>query len=171
MAKMNLVDTIGNASNRDWTYDALSLVLFVHLAFAEDADKGLAPSGLNRTHHRILFLVAHKPGVTVGELVTLLRLSGQAIQPPLRVLIDNNLIEQQSSEQDRRKRHLIITERGMTFLNTLTGRQFARFTEARRRVGDDSFEGFLRVMRAMTSESDREWLYPTDDKIGARISR
>jgi DNA-binding MarR family transcriptional regulator len=141
--------------------DALSLILFVHLAFAEDSDKRLASASLNRTHHRILFLVAHKPGVTVGEIVNLLRLTGQAVQPPLRALIDNHLVKQQSSERDRRKRHLTITKNGITFLNSLSSGQFARLSDVRRRVGDDSFEQFLRVMRAMTTESDREWLYPT----------
>lgn len=158
---MNVIKALDNVVEGDWASDALSLILFVHLAIAGDADKGLASTGLNRTHHRILFLVAHKPGVTVGEIVNLLRLSAQAIQAPLRALLDNGLIEQQSSEKDRRKRHLVITERGMTFLDALSSTQFARIAEARRKAGDESFEGFLRIMRFMTNDADREWLYPS----------
>lgn len=159
----DLAQTTDPIENAEWAYEALSLVLFVHLAVVQDADKELAATGLNRTHHRILFLVAHKPGVTVGEIVNLLRLTAQAIQPPLRALIDKQLITQQSSERDRRKRHLIMTERGTAFLNRLTGGQFARLAEARRRVGDDSYDGFIRFMRAMTTPPDKAWLYPEDE--------
>ncbi|MGE4404334.1 MarR family winged helix-turn-helix transcriptional regulator [Pseudomonas sp.] len=150
----------GDFGEGDWPSGVLSLVLFVHLAIAGDADKGLNTTGLNRTHHRILFLVAHKPGVTVGEIVSRLRLSAQAIQAPLRALLDNGLLEQQSSERDRRKRHLVLTERGRSFLHAISHGQFDRITEARKRAGEDAFEGFLRFMRAMTSEEDREWLNP-----------
>jgi len=143
--------------------DALSLVLFVHLAIAADADKRLSPAGLNRTHHRILFLVGHRPGVTVGEIVNLLRVSAQAIQAPLRTLIDNGLIEQQSSERDRRKRHLILSEQGKTFLEELASGQFARIAAARMRAGEESFDGFVRVMRAMMDDEDRDWLFSKDN--------
>lgn len=161
----------GFAENEVWAADALSLILFVHLAIAGDADKGLSSTGLNRTHHRILFLVAHRPGLTVGEIVILLRVSAQAIQAPLRNLLDNGLIAQQSSERDRRRRHLTITEQGRAFLETLSNAQFARIAEARRKAGDEAYEGFLRVMRAMMDETDREWLFPrkTNGAGGLRL--
>jgi len=145
-----------------WACETLSLLMFVHLAVAGDGDRKLVSAGLNRTHHRILFLIGHKPGVTVGEISTLLRLTTQAIQPPLRTLIDKDFIEQQSSERDRRKRHLNLTARGVEFLTMLTSGQFSRMAEARRRAGDDSYEGFLRFMRAMTMPEDAAWLYPAD---------
>lgn len=141
--------------------DALSLILFVHIAIAEDADKRLTPNGLNRTHHRILFLIGLRSGVTVGEIVNLLRVSAQAIQAPLRTLIDNGLIEQQSSERDRRKRHLVLSGKGAAFLESLASGQFARIAAARRNAGEESFDGFLRVMRSMLDEQDRDWLFPT----------
>ncbi len=157
---MNVNKPIGMEDGEAWTGDALSLILFVHLAIAGDADKGLGSTGLNRTHHRILFLVAHNPGVTVGELVSLLRITAQAIGAPLRTLIDGHLIEQQSSERDRRRRHLIITDEGRKFLDELSRGQFARIAEARRKAGDESFDGFLRMMRFMMDEGDRDWLFP-----------
>lgn len=140
--------------------DALGLILFVHLAIAADCDKHLNAASLNRTHHRILFLVGHRPGVTVGEIVNLLRVSAQAIQAPLRTLIDSGLIEQQSSERDRRRRHLILSEEGAKFLEALSSAQFARIAAARRSAGEESFDGFLRVMRSLMDAPDREWLFP-----------
>ena len=146
----------------EWACESLSLILFVHLAVIGDANKQLIAAGLNRTHHRILFLVGHKPGVTVGEIATLLRLTTQATQPPLRTLLDKQLIEQQSSESDRRKRHLVLTDRGVDFLTKLTSGQFARLAEARRQAGDASYEGFVRFMGFMATADDHAWLYPDD---------
>jgi len=144
----------------EWTCEALSLILFVHLAVIDDGNKQLGSVGLNRTHHRVLFLVGKKPMVTVRELVSLLRLTAQAIQPPLRTLIDRSLIEQKSSDHDRRKRHLVLTARGNELLEILTAGQMANLAEARRRVGDDGYDGFLGFMRAMMTASDKAWLYP-----------
>jgi len=163
MNEFKLADATENREIDEWACETLSLLLFVHLAIIEDANKKLVSAGLNRTHHRILFLVGHKPGVTVGEIATLLRLTTQAIQPPLRVLLDKQFVEQQSSERDRRKRHLILTERGTEFLKMLTSGQLARMVEARRRVGDDGYEGFIRFMRAMAAPDDSAWLYPDQE--------
>ncbi|WP_162849053.1 MarR family winged helix-turn-helix transcriptional regulator [Sphingobium amiense] len=143
--------------------EALSLILFVHLAVAADADKALTATGLSRTHHRILFLVALRPGVTVGEIVTLLRVTAQAIQAPLRTLIESGLIEQQSSERDKRRRHLVLSERGQTFLTALADAQYARIAKALDDAGAGPVQGFLSIMQAMMDEHDRQWLYPAEE--------
>ncbi|MBT8472505.1 MAG: MarR family transcriptional regulator [Marinicaulis sp.] len=154
-------DVVNALGEEEWAADALSLLLFARLALAADADSELASCEFGRTHHRILFLVAHRPGVTIGEIVTLLRLSAQAIQGPLRGLIDAGMIEQQSSERDRRKRHLNATAIGEEFLAEISNGQFERIANARRRAGDDSYDGFVRFMRALMEKADREWLYPS----------
>lgn len=158
-------DSDHRGGNGDEGLDALSLLLFAHLAVAADADRALAATGLNRTHHRILFLIALKPGITVGEIVGLLRVTAQAIQSPLRTLIDDALIQQQSSKRDRRRRNLVLTERGRTFLNTLSGAQYTRIAKAVGSVGKRQRQGFFDVMRGMMDEHDRDWLYPSGRQV------
>src|SRR5689334_17802109 len=65
---------------------ALELFLFAHLNLAADAEAELASLGFHRTHHRILYLVAGHPGANVGDLISTLRLTPQAVQLPMRQL-------------------------------------------------------------------------------------
>jgi DNA-binding MarR family transcriptional regulator len=160
-----------NETTNDQWDETLTLILFVHLAIAADADKGLLGTGLNRTHHRILFLVAHRPGVTVGEIVTLLRLTPQAVQVYLRTLLDNNLVEQSSSEEDRRRRHLSTTARGKDFLALISRDQYARIASTLGTAGPTNAKSFINLMRDMLDESDRNWLYPKAEQPRALIVR
>jgi Transcriptional regulators len=140
--------------------ETLALFLFAHLALASDADKGLAEEQLNRTHHRILFLVDCRPGVTVSELVNLLRVTPQAINSPLRTLIDHGLIRQKESATDRRKRDLFLTEEGEALLATVTEVQFRRISAVFDLADAKVTEGFLSVLRGLMDEADRNWLFP-----------
>jgi DNA-binding MarR family transcriptional regulator len=144
----------------DEVAETLSLFLFVHLALASDADRDLAGAGLGRTHHRILFLVDCQPGITVGEIVTQLRVTQQAIQGPLRELISAGLVRQDSSEKDRRMRHLSTTPRGRQRLAATSKMQYRRISEALGAAHSQRRRAFLAVMRAMLDEHDRERMYP-----------
>ena len=140
--------------------ETLNLFLFVHLALTSDADRGLSGAGLGRTHHRILFLVDARPGVTVGEIVAQLRVTQQAIQAPLRQLISAGLIRQDSSERDRRLRHLSTTALGRERLAATSKLQYRRIAEA---LGTNKARrsAFLATMRGMLDEVDRERMYPS----------
>lgn len=168
-AQVKLPQRANGKLQKEGTSEVLCLILFVHLALVTDADKALAATGLNRTHHRILFLVALRPGVTVGEIVVLLRVTAQAIQAPLRTLLDDGLVEQQSSERDRRRRHLTLTDRGEKFLGTLSDAQHSRIEAALGAAGGLRYENFLDVMRGMTDWNDREWLYPPVKAVDAVV--
>ena len=48
-------------------------------SFVDDADTVLAEHGLGRMHHRVLYVVARSPGISVGELAGALGISRQAL--------------------------------------------------------------------------------------------
>ena len=52
---------------------------FALRAVIAEPDRILAARGLTRMHHRILFFVAHSPGMSVGELQTTLDVTKQAL--------------------------------------------------------------------------------------------
>lgn len=165
--KSDLPQTISSHSSES---EALSLLLFVNLALAAEADKELEVEQLNRTHHRILFLVDYRPGVTIGEIVSLLRLTPQAVRGPLRTLIEHGLVRQEASNTDRRKRYLFTTADGDSLLTAVTKPQSRRISAALEIVGATKAEGFMAFMRVMMNTSDREWLYPPE-KSGKRARR
>src|SRR5690606_13520856 len=73
-------------------------------AFAARPDELHARRGLSRVHHRILFFIAAYPELSVKQLLGYLRVSKQALNTPLRQLIEMHLVESQPAENDKRKR-------------------------------------------------------------------
>jgi DNA-binding MarR family transcriptional regulator len=90
-------------------------------------------------------------------------LTPQAIQVHLRELIKNQLIQQTSSEQDRRRRHLSTTPRGKDFLKLISNDQRDRIGTALAEVGAAGTKAFLTMMRQMLDHADRDWLYPKEE--------
>jgi DNA-binding MarR family transcriptional regulator len=137
---------------------ALELFLFAHLNLAADAEAELASLGFHRTHHRILYLVAGYPGTSVGDLISTLRLTPQAVSSPMRQLNERGYVVQKYSKTDRRKRCLFITPKGQALIARLSGRQHRRLAEAFELAGPAATKGFLSVMEHMLSERDRSFI-------------
>lgn len=137
---------------------ALELFLFAHLNLAADAELELVNLGFHRTHHRILYLVAGYPGTSVGDLISTLRLTPQAVQSPMRQLNEKGYVEQRYSSTDRRKRCLFITPQGEALVTRLSSRQHVRLAEAFNLAGPAAVKGFLSVMRGMLTEKDRRFV-------------
>ena len=83
---------------------AMEAFFFGYQAFTAKADEMLARRGLSRVHQRIVFFIAHHPGVSVKELLTLLGVSKQALNTPLRQLIEMALVRSVAPETDKRIR-------------------------------------------------------------------
>jgi DNA-binding MarR family transcriptional regulator len=83
-----------------WT--ALELMFYGWRGMMRDADDYLAGLGLSRVHHRILFVVARRDGLTVGELLGALGLSKQAVHRPMRQLLDGNYVRSERAAGRRR---------------------------------------------------------------------
>lgn len=156
--------TVLNCDPLDEVQKALELILFAHIGIAADADVRLAPLGLNRTHHRILYVVYRGPGTTVGEVTQLLRLTPQAVQSAARRLIFEGFIRQEASALDGRKKPLFITETGATLQASISRNQTIRLTQAFQRVGKEAVAGLLETMLALIDESDADWLAKRHDK-------
>jgi DNA-binding MarR family transcriptional regulator len=142
----------------------LELHFFAHLNLAEDADRQLAEISFGRTHHRILYFVEQKPGVTVGEMLSVLRVSHQNIQRALGGMIREGFIEQRTSMKDRRQRQLFATKSGTELFNRLTERQFRRISQAYEAAGQDAVEGFWKVLWHMIEPSDQDWVMRSPDE-------
>lgn len=135
---------------------ALTLFLLAHLQLADCADRELEPLEMHRTHHRILYFCARCPGHTVGDITRALRLTPQAVQTPMRLLLNTGWIEQRRSPADKRQRLLYLTSLGRSMHATMARKQFELLAEARKSVGEQAFQGFLETARALSRPSDLE---------------
>ena len=85
---------------------------FGYQAFTAKPDEILARRGLSRVHHRILFFIAKYPDLSVKELLGYLGVSKQALNTPLRQLMEMHLVESVVAADDKRKRLLSFTPEG-----------------------------------------------------------
>ena len=109
----------------------------------------LARRGLSRVHQRIVFFIAHHPGVSVKELLTLLGVSKQALNTPLRQLVERDLVRSVAPETDKRKRLLELTADGVTFEQNLRREQVKLLQRVFAQAGDDAVNGWLAINHAL----------------------
>jgi DNA-binding MarR family transcriptional regulator len=91
---------------------ALELMFFAHRGMTREADDILEEVGLGRAHHRILFVIARRDGVTVGELRGNLGVSAQAMHRPLKQLQEAGLVAVTRDPTRHRFKALHLTKKG-----------------------------------------------------------
>ena len=122
---------------------------FGYQAFTAKADEMLARRGLSRVHQRIVFFIAHYPGVSVKELLILLGVSKQALNTPLRQLIEMDLVRSVAPETDKRKRLLELTADGVSFEKALRHEQVKLLQRVFAQAGEDAVNGWLAINQAL----------------------
>ncbi len=136
--------------------DALHLAIeqfyFGYRAFTTPPDRILDQRGLGRVHHRILYFVGRNPHISVNTLLTLLSVSKQALNAPLRQLIEMKLIAMDTAEHDRRVRQLSLTANGSKLEAQLTGTQMKQLQAIFKKAGPEAEAGWHRVMDCLANE-------------------
>src|SRR4029453_2222352 len=90
----------------------IELLFFAYRDFTREADAVLAEYNLGRAHHRVLHFVDRHPGMTVADLLEILKITKQSLARALKELIDKGWIAQKAGESDRRQRLLFPTDKG-----------------------------------------------------------
>ncbi len=93
-------------------YDLIELMFFAYRDFVGDADHLLATLGFGRAHHRVLHFVSRRPGLTIAELLDILKITKQSLNRVLKELLDQDYVEARRGMKDRRQRQLFPTPRG-----------------------------------------------------------
>ena len=132
-AKINVnkadINSTGSAADR-MPLDIMGLFFFAYRDFVGDADAQLEKQGFGRAHHRVLYFINLRPGMSVADLLDILKITKQSLARVLRQLIDNGYIEQQPGAQDRRQRLLFPTAKGKEFFERLSISQATRIEAA-----------------------------------------
>jgi len=134
---------------------AIELLFFAYRDFTGEADGLLAEYGFGRAHHRVIYFVGSNPGITVSELLGILKITKQSLSRVLGQLIDDEFVEQETDKQDRRRRRLTLTAKGRDLEQKLTTRQSQRISGAYREAGAEAVEGFRTVLRGIINAEDR----------------
>jgi DNA-binding MarR family transcriptional regulator len=111
-------------------YDLIELMFFAYRDFVEDADRVLVDDGFGRAHHRVLYFCARRPGLTIAELLDILKITKQSLNRVLKELLDRGYVDSRLGEEDRRQRRLCATARGEALITKIAAIQSARFGRA-----------------------------------------
>jgi len=135
---------------------AMELLFFAYRDFTAEPDAILARYGFGRAHHRALHFIGRHPGITVSELLGILRITKQSLNRVLGQLIAQGYVEQRQGTRDRRQRLLTLTGAGHTLEEQVSAEQRARIAKAYREAGAEAVEGFRKVLMGIVgSEEDR----------------
>jgi len=146
---------------------AQDLLFFAYRDFTNAADVILDELGLGRAHHRVLHFVGRSPGMTVSDLLSILRITKQSLSRVLSVLLEQGYVAQVPGRSDRRQR--LLTPTGQVLERRLYERQRERLVAAYREAGATAVDGFRKVMRGIMDETARACVDGADG--GARGTR
>ena len=143
-----MVDPSSRAApkNPEALRDAIELMYFAYRAFTDRADRILERRGLGRVHHRILYFIGRNPDISVSGLLEVLAVSKQALNAPLRQLLEMNLVAVAAAGPDKRVKPLRLTESGRRLEGELTGAQMRQLQAAFDAAGAEPADGWRAVM-------------------------
>jgi DNA-binding MarR family transcriptional regulator len=137
-------------------FDIIELLFFAYRDFVGDADAALDEFGFGRAHHRVLHFVNRNPGMTVQDLLDILKITKQSLGRVLKQLVDEGYVEQKEGPSDRRQRLLYVTAKGEALALKLAGLQTKRIARALAEAGGGAHEAARRFLTAMIDPASRD---------------
>ena len=141
----------------------MELLYFGHSHLTRSVDQGLADEGLGRAHHRALYFIARKPGLTVSELLALLAITKQSLGRVLGELAERALVETRTGERDRRQRLLRLTPKGSELEARLFDALREKMAGAYTSAGQGAVGGFWAVLEGLIPDYERGLI----DRLGS----
>ncbi len=135
---------------------AQELLFFAYRDFTGAADPVLEELGLGRAHHRVLYFIGARQGITVTELLALLRITKQSLARVLGELVERGFVEHTRGAADKRQKHLALTATGRDLERRLFVRQRDLLVTAFSEAGVAAVDGFRRVLAGLTDEGSVE---------------
>lgn len=133
----------------------IEAMFFAYRGFTADPDRILDDMAYGRAHHRAIHFINRAPGTTVNNLLAILGVTKQSLNRVLRTLISDGLVESRVGRNDKRERHLHLTQAGKTLEQTLSDAQRTRMRAAYRTAGPEAVSGFRTVLEAMMDQEMR----------------
>ncbi len=143
------------AADKEMLIQTIELLFFAYRDFVSDPDAILEADGLGRAHHRVVHFVGRHPGITVAELLGILRITKQSLARVLRDLIKRGHVEQKTGTRDRRQRHLHLSESGIDLERRLAVPQHSRIARALAQAGPDATATWQKILLAIVNDEER----------------
>lgn len=152
MADINVDDKSGENE----TVALIELLFFAYRDFVSDPDAVLEQLGFGRAHHRVVHFVGRYPGMTVAQLLDILRITKQSLGRVLKDLIDKGYVFQKEGETDRRQRLLHLTKAGEELRQQLMAPQISRIRRAVSETAGNGKCSMRDILYHLVSPENRE---------------
>lgn len=154
-------------------FPIIELLFFAYRDFTSDPDQILGKYGFGRAHHRVVHFVNRRPGLTVAELLDVLKITKQSLSRVLKQLIDMDYIVQVQGPRDRRQRELYPTAKGRELALALAMPQSRRIANAFAETSPEDQKVVSRFLLAMVNPELRPQInegtsYQDDQPLEAR---
>jgi DNA-binding MarR family transcriptional regulator len=152
----------------------VELLFFAYRDFVADPDGILDELDFGRAHHRVLHFVGRSPGMTVAQLLDILRITKQSLSRVLKDLLEKGYVHQKAGEDDRRQRLLYLTQKGEVLWQELMEPQKRRFRRAVSEVpegtGNDYRTLLLHLINPENRKAAQDWIARSTDErnVGPR---
>ena len=144
----------------------MEMLFYAYREFTAEADAVLTRLGFGRAHHRVIYFVGRHPGISVTELLGIMRITKQSLSRVLSELVREGYITQTTGISDRRRRLLELAPKGVELERQLSETQRQRVAAAYRRAGVEAVEGFRTVMLGLMNDEDRVKFFAIKDRTG-----
>ena len=131
----------------------LELMYYGWRGMTLEADAYLAQQGLSRPHHRILYVVARRPDIAIGALIEILGISKQALNRPLSLLLQRDLVTSKRSVEQHRSKLLRLTAEGQRVEARASEYERKVLRAAFDRVGKSGTAAWMTVMEAIADDN------------------
>ena len=135
---------------------SIEMLFYAYRDFTSDPDEILKNYGFGRAHHRAVHFIGRNPGMTVAELLTILKVTKQSLSRVLSQLVAEEYVRQVQGSRDRRQRLLYLTDKGEILFEKLSGPQKARIAKAYRNAGAEAVAGYRKVLVDLLNADERE---------------
>ncbi len=158
---VNMADINMRLTDQD-AAELVELLFFAYRDFVADADASLAELNFGRAHHRVLHFVGRSPGMTVAQLLDILRITKQSLSRVLKDLLEQGYVLQKEGPDDRRQRLLFLTPGGNVLWQKLITPQMQRFRDAAQHLGEGDGglyrELFLQLINPENRDAAGHWV-------------
>jgi DNA-binding MarR family transcriptional regulator len=169
---VNMADIISTHTVDDKDIVTLiELLFFAYRDFVSEPDELLKELGFGRAHHRVVHFAGRDPGMTVAELLDILRITKQSLGRVLKDLIGKGYVYQREGASDRRHRLLFLTEKGEALRQRLMAPQIARIRRALQQSGPDADRHYRDILSHLVSPENRDSVREWMEKTGGEPAR
>src|SRR5215472_2000329 len=87
----------------------VELIFFASRDISAQGEATLHSTGLGHAHARALYFIARNPGLSIADLLTILRVTKQSLNRVINDLLESGYVERKAGMRDRRTRQLQLS--------------------------------------------------------------